>query len=91
MLSRGFGHEVAATRPSGRQRLVGSPRGSENQVRRGNSQVVVIDVVDRGEWIGDGSLTSTDVLHGILARAERDPEHPAVKDLTRDLRYGDRS
>jgi D-alanine--poly(phosphoribitol) ligase subunit 1 len=34
-------------------------------------------------------LTSIDVLQAILARAERDPEHPAVKDLGRDLRYGE--
>jgi amino acid adenylation domain-containing protein len=34
-------------------------------------------------------LTPTNVLQGILARAELDPGHPAVKDLTRDLSYGD--
>jgi D-alanine--poly(phosphoribitol) ligase subunit 1 len=31
----------------------------------------------------------TDVLHGILDRARADPDHPAVKDLERELRYGE--
>jgi D-alanine--poly(phosphoribitol) ligase subunit 1 len=34
-------------------------------------------------------LSTTGVLEGILAQADRDPEHPAVKDLTRDLCYRD--
>jgi D-alanine--poly(phosphoribitol) ligase subunit 1 len=34
-------------------------------------------------------LTPVPVLQGILAQADRDPEHPAVKDLNRDLSYQD--
>jgi amino acid adenylation domain-containing protein len=34
-----------------------------------------------------GALTSSGVLPGILDRADRDPEHPAVKDPIRDLSY----
>ena len=37
----------------------------------------------------DRPSTHADVLRGIMAQAERDPEHPAVKDPARDLRYGD--